>query len=350
MFGLFKKNRCTSPIPKLCLPRQKSTNSVEVYENKGLEVPLESRGRSSSFDSSSLHKETVEFLDVPKPGRRCHSFDSSTSPGGHWGTSSEESINSEKESGRKYSLKLPGYQRRRSSLEIPRLCIHCVHMEVYLERQKEKENNRHKKPDFYIDVGDDNSIYSSCSDSDDEALEEDDDALEEFSVSDFSDLSDYIDDDESDLENGGERNCDMIINDKPHRVEYTEGKLNKKNLEKSKSLTLRNNLSVNIDTSKCHGIQDSDNCDNPQYTNAVTLEVPVIKQHRSASLDTSVFKQSESEIIRLKSPTRVLVQRQASFDEDNTDVSKQIRSTSVDVSLPTEKDAHYNATVTNNNR
>jgi hypothetical protein len=38
-----------------------------------------------------------------------------------------------------------------------------------------------------------------------------------------------------------------------------------------------------------------------------------------------------------------MVQRQDSFDEGLLDVKSQVRSTSVDVNLPTEEEKHYKA-------
>lgn len=240
----------------MCLPRQKQTSidDHDLDEVICLEVPVETRARSSSFDSSSLHKETTDFLEVPTPGRRCQSFDSSSSG---WGQ--EEDFVPE---GRRYSL-ISKYSRRRSSFEIPKLCIHCVHMEQYEEQQKKAEEDRQTEVE--------NGSYS------DEELYWD---------------TGSIDSDSDDSCGPPDKEVEEIM---------------------------------------CN------------YTNALTLEVPVIRNCRSSSLDATILNsQSPTNDIIFKSG-RGVVQRQESFDEGTLEVPKQVRSSSVDISLPTEKEAHYRA-------
>ncbi|XP_069131451.1 diacylglycerol kinase zeta-like isoform X1 [Argopecten irradians] len=257
--NIFRKSRCISPsfdLPRMCLPRQKQTSidDHDLDEVICLEVPVETRARSSSFDSSSLHKETTDFLEVPTPGRRCQSFDSSSSG---WGQ--EEDFVPE---GRRYSL-ISKYSRRRSSFEIPKLCIHCVHMEQYEEQQKKAEEDRQTEVE--------NGSYS------DEELYWD---------------TGSIDSDSDDSCGPPDKEVEEIM---------------------------------------CN------------YTNALTLEVPVIRNCRSSSLDATILNsQSPTNDIIFKSG-RGVVQRQESFDEGTLEVPKQVRSSSVDISLPTEKEAHYRA-------
>ncbi|KAJ8315484.1 hypothetical protein KUTeg_007634 [Tegillarca granosa] len=330
--NIFKKSkRCGSPsfgLPKLCLPRQKKNVSAEDLTCKTLDVPFE-RGRSSSFDSSSLHSDQGILLEVPKTGRRCLSFDSSTAPvSSPWSASSEESCVSDKEetSGtrRSYSLKWPKY--RRPSVEIPKLCIHCLHMEAISNEKKEKENKKEEngKTSFYIVTNDEDVPFSSSTSysSSEESLSD------SFSWSDFSDDSDDDDD-------GNESDCeeDEEVNEKNGKHEFSQK-------ESQKSPTNSNVSFEKTDLSKSSPKGDS------MYTNAVTLAVPVIKQHRSSSLDASMLQSSQ--VPTLVVPTtssgqRSLVQRQQSFEEDASDVQKQIRSSSVDVTLPTEEEIHYKA-------
>ncbi|XP_052239921.1 diacylglycerol kinase zeta-like isoform X3 [Dreissena polymorpha] len=84
---------------------------------------------------------------------------------------------------------------------------------------------------------------------------------------------------------------------------------------------------------------DDDDDDDDDYINAVTLAVPNIKQQRSTSMD-AWFMGNEN----TKSSQKHGVQRQKSFDSgDVLDVAIQIRSSSVDVNLPTEQESHYKA-------
>ena len=297
---LFRKNRCGSPsfeIPKLCLSRQSRTVSIDVEEQTSttsLSVPLEQRGRSSSFDTSSLQNEKNVKLQVPLPGRRCHSFDSTTSIGNSWLGSSDENI-SDKEGSTKASsgsLKIPkSRSRRRSSLEIPKLCIHCVHMESYYENEKQKNESFDSEGCESEELWDD----SSFSDSDDSG----------------TDLDIYLSDSDasSDVCNEFDDNENSVVC--------------KANMSKK---------------------QPSDKTNDFLFTNAVTLAVPVIKQQRSSSFDGGLLRKTTNTDGSKGSEGagRGTLQRQKSF-EDTLDVKNQVRSTSVDVNLPTEETSHYKA-------
>lgn len=67
------------------------------------------------------------------------------------------------------------------------------------------------------------------------------------------------------------------------------------------------------------------------YTNAVTLQVPVLKQHRSSSMDATYSTVPSDDM------------RRSSWGEERLDVPKQNRSSSIDVNLPTEEDSTYHA-------
>ena len=164
--NIFKKSRSRSPsfeIPKLCvpkLPRQKRSTSMDSSTASvvSLDVPLENRGRSSSFDSSSLRDVNIDFLQVPskgKGGHRSHSFDT-TAP---WSPVSSDDNCSDKENTN--SLKIPKYQKRRASLDIPRICMHCVHLEAL---EQERETAR-KHAMFYLGETQNSSPDSSLTDS-----------------------------------------------------------------------------------------------------------------------------------------------------------------------------------------
>ena len=299
MNKIFKKSRSVSPsfeIPKICLPRQKKSiddtlDSVEPDLSTTLKVPSnEPRIRSSSFDSSTLKQDSLEVPN--KHGRRCHSFDSACTEQLSHG-SSEENV-SEKESTVKSLIKVPRYQKR-SSFEIPRLCIHCIHMETKAkelsEHQDSVDRSYPKQFLFDDDLDSDNiSITSSTSytTSSSESLSDQADFYYLTNSEDEGNES-YYDDDDSFVDNDNVENIP--------RLEHFDSK------------------------------------DDEVYINAVTLAVPVIKQHRSSSMDERILKVPEAQI-----------QRQASFDEGcMLDVPVQVRSSSVDVNLPTEQETRYKA-------
>ncbi|XP_067676012.1 diacylglycerol kinase zeta-like isoform X3 [Haliotis asinina] len=278
MLNFFKRSRSRSPsfeIPKLCLPRQKRSTSVDC-STPNLQVPIEpQRGRSSSFDSSSLHGD--EFLQVPvnMHGRRSQSFDCSPP----WnGGSSDENI-SDKECSQ--SLRVPRYERRRASLEIPKVCLHCLHMENLMKEKEKADAER-------FENGDLSSDSSSL--------------LDDYDVGD--------DDDE-------DNSADIFSSD-------TEGTSGSK--EDFPQIVEINSRNSSLDSDKL-------------YRTAVMLEVPVIKQ-RSSSMDAAYMP---LQVPQQESP------RKASLDESCLDVPKQMRSSSVDISLPTEDNSSYKA-ITNNKK
>ncbi|KAI0232725.1 hypothetical protein LSAT2_016981 [Lamellibrachia satsuma] len=138
-----RKARSPSPspsieVPRLCLPRQKATTEAPSDDDDTpvsmltststmtarLKVPSVGRVRSSSFDSSSLKEEKGTTLQLPMSSQRSKSLDSS-----YAGGSTSEETASDRDS--TSSLRIPMMSRyhRRRSTDIPRLCIHCVHIE-----------------------------------------------------------------------------------------------------------------------------------------------------------------------------------------------------------------------------
>ncbi|XP_048771764.1 diacylglycerol kinase zeta-like isoform X5 [Ostrea edulis] len=321
MMHLFRKSRSKSPsfeIPKLCLSKQKNVSIEEPnHTSKDLEVPLEQRGRSTSFDSSSLGSENHEFLQVPiLTGRRCHSFDSCTIGSQSWSAESSDDNASEKETRGWNHIRIPK-AKRRTSVEIPKLCIHCVHMERFAEKEHGGLQGKH----FY--VGSEEYLASSST-----SYTSSSDDLGSLT----SDIDFYLSD-ESSQGDRGERESDA----EPYLSDTGRNKSCSPDCGYPKS-------------SHSHSPSPEDRkspAEDRPYTNAVTLEVPVIRQQRSTSLDGALLQQSNSSldvaVVKPVNPNRGMVQRQDSFDEGLLDVKAQVRSTSVDVNLPTEEEKHYKA-------
>ncbi|KAL8594144.1 hypothetical protein ACOMHN_018084 [Nucella lapillus] len=301
--NIFKKSRSRSPsfeIPKLCLPklpRQKRSTSVDssVSVSTSLIVPLENRGRSSSFDSSSLRDVKVDFLQVPPPppprktrggggsksssskssssknsssSRRSHSFDTAAP----WSPISSDDNFSDKENSSSNNLKLPKHQTRRASLDIPKICMHCVHLEaIEQEREKNKRNAL-----FYL--GDTQNSSSTTPEESSSAPDSEDDSGSSFS------------NDDSEGSSVEEQAVVEIIETLHHSPSASPQRSSK-------------------DSSRTNS-----------YTDVVTLAVPVMKQ-RSSSMDAGyITKPPESP-------------RKASLDERTLHkVHAQIRSQSLDQS------------------
>ena len=301
MNKIFKKSRSVSPsfeIPKICLPRQKKSIEDALDNEKELPSTLkvpsaEPRIRSSSFDSSTLKQDSLEVPN--KQGRRCHSFDSACAEQISHG-SSEESICDSKES-IFVNFKVPNFKRK-SSFEIPRLCIHCIHMETKAKEMCNSQNSVDRSyprqflfEDDFDRSSDDFSNSSSTSYT----------TTSSESLSDQGDFY-YLTNSEDE---GNESDCDD---------DYDDNDNDKHNNEIPR-------------------LEHFDSKEDEMYVNAVTLAVPVIKQHRSSSMDERILKGPECQI-----------QRQASFDEGCLlDVPIQVRSSSVDVNLPTEQETSYRA-------
>ena len=186
--NLFRRSRCNSPsfdIPKLCLPRQKRTTSIDSdgvtadttdpldFDAKNLKVPNSHRSRSSSFDTSSLHenKNSDNHLTVPGgASKRSRSFDASMnyrSP--QTSGSSDDTSASERDSG---SSLLKRAHYKRSSIDIPKFCIHCLHTEALSEINGDLDNKTisdggHNGHTGYYSSTSEESSSCSSSDSDD---------------------------------------------------------------------------------------------------------------------------------------------------------------------------------------
>ena len=300
MNKIFKKSRSVSPsfeIPKICLPRQKKSIEDALENEKEppstLKVPsAEPRIRSSSFDSSTLKQDSLEVPNK-RDGRRCHSFDSACTDQMSHG-SSEESLNGKESIF--VNFKVPNFSKRKSSFEIPRLCIHCIHMETRAKEMHSSQDSvdrSYPKQFLFEDDFDSDELSNTSSTSYTTTSSE--------SLSDQGDFY-YLTNSEDE---GNESDCDDDYDDNDN----------------------------DKDDDSIPRLEHFDSKDDEVYVNAVTLAVPVIKQHRSSSMDERILKGPECQI-----------QRQASFDEGCLlDVPIQVRSSSVDVNLPTEQETSYKA-------
>ncbi len=248
-----------------------------------LEVPdIGIRGRSSSFDTSSLdHEKEVDeenMLRIPEANRRSRSFDASYSGGS---TSDDGASDNEKPS--MSFLSIPKYYRRRS-LEIPKICIHCVHIEALAEAESSRENS----PTTLIG-GHKFDLDKSVIDND-------------YWTSDSGSEEDETDDESCGSSGGGERYIPITLSVTPTDSEEA----------------------IIISSTMVAG-------NKPTYAMNNTLEVPLVKQ-RSSSMDAAYLQPG------------IMDDRRASLDVDMMlDVPKQPRSSSVEVSLPTPDEAHYKA-------
>ena len=348
MHKIFKKSRSISPsfeIPKICLPRQKKnvdeTDGCEEIKST-LSVPGENRQRSSSFDSSSLTQESLanDLLKVPKKhGRRCHSFDSASTLQISAGSPEDNKCESPTSPSSNKSLKVPKSPRRRSSLDIPRLCIHCIHLEAKAKETKEREEAlliyQSNADEVMDDYSDGFSFTSSTS----------------YTSTSLDSLSDpsgfyYLDDSEDE---GNESDCEDDDDYHQHAVAVPcSSKNDSLDLAPPCDIIKEDFLSgLNIrhmdskddsDEDIDDDIDDPDDADDEDYVNVVTLAVPVLKQ-RSSSMDACFLKSSDKGTLGERK-----IQRQKSFENDDLlDVPMQVRSSSVDVNLPTEEEKRYKA-------
>ena len=281
-----KAPRSPKNVPKSPKGKTKIVKQKNVIAAPSLEVPdANPRIRSSSFDTSSFEHERVgdddedNMLQVPSTNRRSRSFDATY----NGGSTSDEGASSDREtSGYSSFLSIPKYYRRRS-MEIPKICIHCVHMEALSEMGSSQETSPTSPGGSRFDLnkcGVAKDYWSSDSDTDD------------------------ITDDDSFGSN--ERFIPITL-----------------------SVTPTDSEEAIVISSTMVGNSCGDTIPTP-HLNTTTLEVPHVKP-RSASMDASYLQPG------------VFDDRRASLDVDMLDIPKQPRSSSVEVSLPTEESSHYKA-------
>ncbi len=289
-------------IPKLSLPRQKesfigsapgltsdsSSASPDwgegVYGDSScgassLSVPNQHRLRSSSFDTSTLHHEeetlaAENYLQVPGAGQ---SVD--------YGDTSEEANSDKENQYLSFLLGLPKYYRRRS-LEIPKLCIHCVHLESLSSGEASPASVG--SFDYEDDTSRENRVVNS--------------AYMTGSISDSNsdDWEEESDDDED--------------------LEYNL-------LKSSKGILLTvtpsgSEEAIPVDPSLAEIIDENEG--------VITLKVPIFKP-RSSSMDAAYLQPGSCD------------ERRCSMDPDYLNVPQQARSSSVDVNLPTKESPRYSA-------
>ena len=283
-------------VPKLCISRQETTVPTTSKDSE-LQVPTETRVRSSSFDSSSLHnKETQEFLEVPSAsGRRSNSFDVTA----NLGASSDEGVSDQETNSSRKLLKW-----RRASYEIPKLCIHCVHLETLANQELDSTLVEKKvqqldllTSNYKVFTSSSESLYSSSSD-----LPPDTDY-------------DYSEKDE----NESDYSAQSLSPVRGRSPDFTS------QISPRSTSPLLLQSPVNIDS------PTDENPDVTSYTNVLTLEVPVVKSHRSSSVDTGYLQVSPSDSWKSS----------LSGNDYLEPPPVQPRSSSIDVRLPTDENGHY---------
>ena len=342
MNKIFRRQRSRSPaVPsKARLPRQKAVDDMaqESVDVVRLEVPSNSRVRSSSFDSSSLHEgePLSDSLQVPSSQQRKKSRGLEYSYSG--GSTSDENV-SDKES---YSrLGLPKYFRRKS-LEIPRLCIHCVHLEA-LQAQ---DSSPYPSPvpinmSLYRGESGESTYhgYLSDSESEDDSNEEDengdeDDASEDEGHSsscvittprshDYSSRSSSIGNTSGSSFKWDSSEIQMSIEEIDQGVDSCD--LRSHSETRMSVIPRSSPTNTFVYPNRTKAISE---CDDGDYVE--TLQVPTAKQ-RSSSLDAAYFSGQDAE-------------RTDSVDMDSLNVEpSKHRSSSVDVNLPTTESGSYKA-------
>ncbi|CAG5120052.1 unnamed protein product, partial [Candidula unifasciata] len=324
--NLFKKsnhhpssrNRPSSPssfeIPRLCLTRQKRSSSVDSSEATLESVEIASPDTStkaSSSDSSTPRQHDFEgssdHLKVPvsstidgTPGqlgsvtvhanKRSNSFDNAT----QYVVNLSDDNSSDKECGSGHNLAVPKRQLRRASWEIPKICLHCLHIETLANEQRIKASS---EPTFIF--GEDRAREPSPTSSSGFANSSSDN--EDFSV--------------SDSEIGDAQQC---------RGSFYEDVTNEGDLKLIvpvvRVLThLSNTDNDNLEELSCV-IDDSRTGNRMSYTDVVSLAVPVVKP-RSTSLDATLI---------IGSPVDIFLED----EPQDSPRKKQIRSKSVDSNMP----------------
>ena len=289
--NIFKRARGragSKDIPKLCV------SDSDVVDAVSLAVPIAQRGRSSSFDASSLLRDADNCEDITL-----------NVPAQDAASTSDDNAPSEKECSR--MLRIPKYYRRRS-LEIPKICIHCVHLESLSSQETTPTSPAERR--FSLNFG-----YGSSSDSDDEAEDDEDE---------------YEDDNSVDEEMETRRRDSCPTNQLPESFSMDAMPQPATSKRRSCTMSLAQKLAAifgagSSTPSDCDSQRDEDTA------GSTMLQVPLLKP-RSSSMDAAYLV--------LPSPTE---DRRSSLDDDLLNVPVQHRSSSVDVNLPTESIAQYKA-------
>ena len=301
------------------------------------EVPVVPKTRSSSFDASTLHQgemsdvdASVSMLKVPSPDQ--------------WSGSEYSASDREGSSSLLLRVDIPKCFRRRS-LEIPKLCIHCVHLEALSSQDSSVCSSPASAKLKAEGVGDHMFLYQSMSgDSEDEDDEYDD---EDESFDDNVTLRLQNKSNQLSTSEKIASACPYGINTSvfttpTSKVPYDLSndphiKKGVTDVDESNSHSRLTSMDSEKGSSESNPSLGSTEVIEPitelAWKEIVTLQVPLYKP-RSSSLDA----------------TFTMPIHQAPDDRRNSceylivsDPMKQQRSTSVDVSLPTDDTTNYRA-------
>ena len=357
-----------SPLPRLQLPRQETVDSTpdtsatecsveDSCDVVRLEVPSFPKVRSSSFDASTLHQGEMSdneasiattLLQVPSVDQWSGSDNSASERDGH-------SL---------LRVDLPKCFRRRS-LEIPRLCIHCVHLESLSSQESICSPPSTGTGKIDIDEQDIFS-YGSSTDSDDE--EDDDEESDRESKKSFvvkkgqrSPMIGHRGPSAQNFTSGHRQSWDSsaLVASAPDSVDRRHSCSSRLDENNAQTAPAQFGQKIPAGTTQLaaaaattHDSEKGSSESNPSLGSSevidrifesnsgvakgeiITLQVPLIKP-RSSSLDAScsmTLPYPEADIRRSSCDYLTL-----------TDPLKQQRSTSVDVSLPTDELDSYRA-------
>ena len=328
MNRIFRRPRSRSPAPtKSRLPRQKAVDVVtqESVDIVRLGVPSNPRIRSSSFDSSSLQEGEPLDNSLKVPSSRRHRKSRGLESSFSGGSTSDENI-SDKET---YSLLgVPKYFRRKS-LEIPRLCIHCVHLEALQSQDMSPANSPAPvNMSLYRGESGESTYHGYLSDSENEDDDEDDD--ENDGVSEDEGLSSGMVLTPQSQNNSSRSSSMCYTSGSSFKWDSADIQLSVEEFDSSfESRSPRDTRSTTspatntfVYPNRTKAISD---CDDGEYVE--TLQVPTNKQ-RSTSLDATCFGKK--------------LDHDDSMDMHRLAVElPKHRSSSVDVNLPTAESSSY---------
>lgn len=306
--------------PKASSPRGKthsltstgsSTGSTEVSDVTDvvtLQVPQHPRIRSSSFDSSTLQHQEDDSNTLRVP------FSKSLDAGSSDDNASDREVN--------YSfLDVPKYFRRRS-LDIPRLCVHCIHLESLSSHEGSPQSSPGSETSR-LDQDDDFWDCSSPSDGEDSEDEEDEE--------------DEDDDDTEDEPLSARPQCPVkspatrrkLVRTKQHFGWDSQEIQGYMGYPSRPPVSCQSSVS-SVDPTPCTPHLTNESSVDSTSSNVVTLQVPMLKP-RSSSVDVAYLSVPDDH------------QHRQMTSGHRLDVPPQKRSSSVDVSLPTDDSHSYKA-------
>lgn len=332
------RNRSSSPlsfeIPKLCLTRQKRSSSIDSSEPtlESLDIASpEGSTRATSFDSSAMGQQEFvgfsEHLQVPISSavdetlgglesvsvignRRSNSFDNAT----HYAVNLSDDNSSDKEGGSGHNLAVPKRQLRRASWEIPKICLHCLHMETLASEQ---QNSVSSEPRFFLGEKDLSSTSLSGWGSSSSTCGSD---YEDHCLSD-SEISNAVKSRELfDRQVNNEGDLSLII--PVVKILTHVSSSNNESLENLSGVVTPDRLTVDATRTD----------DLIPYTDVVSLAVPVIKQ-RSTSLDATAIIGSPVDIFLKGEPQESPRKKQIRSKSVDSNMSKRVTTSTALMSL-----------------